>query len=467
MAQQQRVVIIGGGFAGVATALGLERQRPEDGLDITVINRKNFFLYHPLLPEVCSGGVEPRHVIVPLRDRFATCRLLDAEVVAVDLEARQISLRHGNPHENDTLGYDHLVFALGADANLSLVPGVEANAFTFRSVEDAILLRNQLGDMLEDAELELDAARRAELLTFVVVGGGATGVEVLGEVESFLRAIQPRFRVRPEEIRLILLDVAPHLLAEMGPALGAYALEELRKRGVTVMLETSAREVRPDRLILSDGRELRTRTVIWTIGLAPPALLRDLDLPKDAKGYLRPDATLRLDSKQGFVWALGDCTRLTGEDGKPFPPTAQHAVRQGKQLARNILAVVRGEAPTPYGYAPIGTLVSIGGNKGVAKLWGRELRGWLAWAMWRFTHLILMPSADRRIRIVLDWVLSAFLPRDTAQLVVKPRPAPHEAAAPPLAFLRAEPEAPHGMNAQSAKEQKREQKSGEAPSSGV
>lgn len=437
--QKQRVVIIGGGFAGIYTALGLEKAMREGALEVVLINRKNFFLYYPILPEVCSGGVEPRHVIVPLRDIFSQCHLLDAEVVGIDFEARQVLVKHGNPHGLGEFFYDHLVIAAGADANLKLVPGVESYAFTFRTVEDAVTLRNQLGDMLEDAELEADPARRRELLTFVVVGGGSTGVEVLSEVESFLFGILPKYRLRPEEIHLVLMDLAPQILAEVGPELGAYALSQIRSRGIEVLLSTSTREVFPDHVVLSDGREIRTRTVIWTIGLTPPALLSELDLPKDRKGYLLPEATLQVPGVVN-VWALGDCARIPSPDGKPFPPTAQHAVRQGKLLAKNILAVTRGEAPAGYCYEPMGTLVSIGGNKGVATLRGRKVKGWLAWAMWRGLHLALMPSGDRRIRIALDWALSAFLPRDTAQLAMKPKAVtiPRVAREPQIAFLREE-----------------------------
>lgn len=432
-----RVVIVGGGFAGIYTALGLEKAVRDGLLDVVLINRKNFFLYYPILPEVCSGGVEPRHVVVPLRDIFTETQFLDAEVIGIDFETRRVMVRHGNTRGCGVLPYDHLVIAAGADANLSLVPGVAEHAFPFRTVEDAVTLRNQIGDMLEDAELEANAERRRELLTFVVVGGGATGVEVLSEVESFIRGILPKYRVDPSEVRLILVDLAPHILAEVGPELGDYALREIRKRGIEVLLETSTKEVFPDRVVLSDGREIRTRTVIWTIGLAPPALLSKLDLPKDRRGYLTPDATMRMPGVQN-VWALGDCARILSPDGKPFPPTAQHAVRQGKQLAKNILAVQRGELPSRYCFEPIGTLVSIGGGKGVATLRNRKIKGWLAWAMWRGIHLALMPSGDRRLRLIIDWLLSAFLPRDTAQLQLKPRSAQErrEVCEPRLAFLR-------------------------------
>ena len=437
--EKQRVVVIGGGFAGIYTGLGLEKAMREGALEVVLINRKNFFLYYPILPEVCSGGVEPRHVLVPLRDIFSQCLLLDAEVVGIDFAEQRVFVKYGTPLEYGDLSYDHLVIAAGADANLKLVPGVEPHAFTFRSVEDAIALRNQIGDMLEDAELETDPARRQELLTFVVVGGGSTGVEVLSEVESFLSGIVGKYRVRREEIRLILMDLAPHILAEVGPELGDYALRQIRSRGVEVMLETSTQEVFPDHVLLSDGREIRTRTVIWTIGLAPPALLGQLDLPKDRKGYLLPEATMQVPGVAN-VWALGDCARITAPNGKPFPPTAQHAVRQGKQLAKNLLAVTRGETPARYCFEPVGTLVSIGGKKGVATLRGRHVKGWLAWAMWRGIHLALMPSADRRIRLVIDWMLSAFLPRDTAQIVMTPQPAPEDRAEhePQVVFLREE-----------------------------
>ncbi|MNK45296.1 NADH dehydrogenase-like protein [compost metagenome] len=435
--ERQRVVIIGGGFAGIYTGRGLEKAMRDGTLEVILINRKNFFLYYPILPEVCSGGVEPWHVLVPLRDIFSQCLLLDAEVVGIDFAERRVFVKHGTTLECGDLSYDHLVLAAGADANLTLVPGVDRYAFTFRSVEDAITLRNQIGDMLEDAELETDPARRQELLTFLVVGGGSTGVEVLSEVESYISGIVGKYRVHPDEIRLILMDLAPHILAEVGPELGDYALKQIRGRGVEVMLETSTQEVFPDHVLLADGREIRTRTVIWTIGLAPPALLKQLDLPKDGKGYLQPEATMQVPGMVN-VWALGDCARITAPNGKPFPPTAQHAVRQGKQLAKNILAVTRGEAPGRYCFEPMGTLVSIGGKKGVATIRGRHVKGWLAWAMWRGVHLALMPSADRRIRLVIDWMLSAFLPRDTAQLEVTPKPAPEvpPGREPRVVFLR-------------------------------
>lgn len=430
----QRIVIVGGGFGGIYTALALEKaMRHRDDLDVTLVNRTNYFLYYPLMPEVISSGVEPRHVVVPLRTLFRRIRVLEAEVRTLDETRRELLAYRDGMHER--LGYDHLVLANGVEANLAAFPAIAELAFPFKTAEDAIALHNQIVDAFEAADFSHDAAERRALLTFVVVGGGATGVECLGEMEAYIEGIRRYYpRLDPREIRLVLVELAPRILAEVGPALGDYAAERLRRRGIELHLGASVAAADPYQVRLSNGTVIPARTLVWTIGAAPTAFTKSLDFPKDAKGYLVAEPTLDIKGHPG-VWALGDAARVPDPEGRPYPPTAQHAVREAKRLASNLLATFDGKPLEPYVFHSYATFVSIGAQDGVAVIRGRPVRGFSAWLAWRAVHFLLLPGANRKLRVLVDWLFSRSHRKDVVQLGLR-RPPCQLVVTPRIAFLR-------------------------------
>lgn len=429
-----RIMIVGGGFGGVYTAMALEKaMRRRRDLDVTLINRANFFLYYPLLPEVLSGGVEPRHVVVPLRTLFKHVRVIEADVRSVD-EGRREVLAHRDGMQ-EFLPFDHLVLATGAEANLAAFPGIEPIAFPFKSAEDAIALHNQIVDCFEAAEFAMDAATRRSLLTFVVVGGGSTGVECLGEIEAYVNGIMRYYpRLDRKDVRLVLVELADHLINEVGPELGAYAADELARRGIELHMGVSVKNATPTEITLSDGLVIPTQTLVWTIGMMPSSLVKTLDLPKNAKGYLQTAPTMGIDGHPG-IWAIGDCAKIPSPEGMPYPPTAQHAVREAKRLACNILADIDGDPLRPYVFHTLATFVSIGAQKGVAMVRGRPIRGFWAWVMWRAVHFMTLPGLDRKVRVMVDWLFSRRHRKDIAQLGLR-RPPSQMVVRTKIAFLR-------------------------------
>lgn len=429
-----RIVIVGGGFGGVYTAMALEKAlRRRRDLDVTLINRSNYFLYYPLLPEVLSGGVEPRHVVVPLRTLFRRIRVLEAEVRSVDTARREV-LAHRDGME-EFLPFDHLVLATGAEANLAAFPGIEPVAFPFKSAEDAIALRNQIVDCFEAAEFAPDAATRRALLTFVVVGGGSTGVECMGEIAAYVDGIMRYYpRLHRREVRLVVVELAHQLIAEVGADLGAYAGADMERRGIELHMGVSVQDASSEAITLSDQTRIPTHTLVWTIGMAPGALVKSLELPKAPKGYLAAEATMQVPGLPG-LWAIGDCAKIPSPEGAPYPPTAQHAVRQAKRLAANMLAAIDGRPLKPYVFHALGTFVSIGGQHGVARIRQRPVRGFLAWALWRAVHFLLLPGGDRKARVMVDWLFSRRHRKDIVQLGIR-RPPSQLVVRPKIAFLR-------------------------------
>lgn len=429
-----RIMIVGGGFGGIYTAMALEKaMRRRGDLDVTLVNRSNYFLYYPLMPEVLSGGVEPRHVVVPLRTLFDRVRVIEADVRSVDTKRREILAHRDGMQE--FLPYDHLVIATGAEANLAAFPGIEPVAFPFKSAEDAIALHNQIVDCFEAAEFAADAAIRQALLTFVVVGGGSTGVECLGEIEAYVNGIMRYYpRLNRREVRLVLVELAHHLINEVGPELGAYAADQLAHRGIELHMGVSVANATQDQIMLSDGTLIPSQTLVWTIGMTPGALVKSLELPKAAKGYLQAEPTMEVPGHPG-IWAIGDCAKIPSPEGTPYPPTAQHAVRQAKRLACNIQASIDGKPLQPYVFHALGTFVSIGAQRGVAMIRQRPVRGFLAWVLWRAVHFLLLPGADRKARVMVDWLFSRRHRKDIVQLGLR-RPPSQMVVRTKIAFLR-------------------------------
>jgi NADH:quinone reductase (non-electrogenic) len=398
--EEHDVLVLGGGFAGAYVARLLRGRRA------TIVSPENFMLYTPLLPEAASGTLEPRHTVVPLRVMCPRAELLLGRADSLDLEAHTVTA------ENRTLKWRDLVIALGAVPRTLPVPGLSEHGLAFKSLADAIHLRNHVLQQLELADGARDEEERSRRLTFVFVGAGYAGVEALAELsdltEDALR-YYPRLRSTPR--RWVLVDAAPRILPEIPPPLGDYAAAELSKRGIEIHVDTTLESVSAAEAVLGDGTRIPTHTLVWTAGVAPNPLLREWSLPLDEKGRVEVDGLLRVRGHE-HVWALGDCALVPNtKSDRPDPPTCQHALRQARRLARNLTA-----PPEPYGYRMLGQVATLGRHKGIAEVLGLRLRGFLGWWVTRSYHLYQLPLAQRKVRVVVDWTVALFFRRDVAEL---------------------------------------------------
>jgi NADH:ubiquinone reductase (H+-translocating) len=410
-----RVVILGAGFAGAYVGRYLTKSRV--GLDITLVAPHNFMLYTPLLPEAGSGTVEPRHTVVPVREMCRGARLALARARSVDLERRTVRIE---PVEGEAreIPYDHLVVALGAVSRTAPVAGLREHGIGFKTIHEAIYLRNHVLQQLELASLNDDAAARERLLTFVFVGGGYAGVEALAELEDLVAdasRLYPRLADVPR--RWVLLDLAPRILPELGGGLGGYATRLLRARGIEIRLNTSLSSADERGVTLTDGTRIETATLVWTAGVRPHPLVGELGLPLDERGRILVDRYLRVAEMPG-VWALGDAAAVpnAATPGQTDPPTCQHALRQARAVAGNLRATVTGDPLRPYAYRMLGQVATLGRHKGVAEVLGVPLRGWLGWWFTRTYHLYQLPLASRKLRVVADWTVGLAFPRDVVEL---------------------------------------------------
>jgi NADH dehydrogenase len=409
----RRIVILGGGFAGVTTARKLERQlRTHPDVEIVLVSRANFFVLTPLLFEACSGTLELRHCAQPIRPALRRSRFVEAEVTAVDAERSVVHLTAEGIESE--LPYEHLVVALGASTNLELIPGSEA-AFTFKTMADALVLRNHFIEQLERADATNDAALRARALTFVVIGGGLVGIELLGELTAFADNILRFYpRIHREELRFHLFEATARILPEVDQKLASVATRVLTRRGADIRASTPVRRIEPEHVHIDD-EIIDASTIVLAAGIVPNVAIKRIGVAHDAKGRIAVDATMR-SSSHPAVWALGDCASIPGPDGKPYPALAQHAVREAKQLARNIAAVVLGRQPEPFIFRMLGTMASLGHSRAVAQVMGVQLTGFIAWWFRRTYYLLQMPRWDRRLRIVLDWTVALFFRPDITKV---------------------------------------------------
>ncbi len=414
-----KILILGGGFGGLYTALELEQAFGKDPtVDITLVNRENYFLFTPMLHEVAASDLDITTIVNPIRKMLRRTTFFDGEVTSIDLAQKRVGVTHGidasHPHE---LTYDHLVLALGSVTNFYAIPGLEARALTMRSLADAAYLRNRLIEHLEEADFECCAALREPLLTFVVAGGGFAGVETVAAINDFLRAALKFYPNLPEEmLRVVLVEFAPSILPELGPELGRYALEKLAERRVEFRLNTKVAGLSDRGVTLSDGDILPTKTLIWTAGTTPNPLLETLACGKD-RGRVAVNEYLEVPGHPG-VWALGDCAAIPeGKTGRHYPPTAQHALRQGKILGQNIAAAIAGRAKKPFVFFTIGQLAAIGRRTGVAKILGFKFSGFLAWWLWRSIYLSKLPRLEKKLRVTLDWTLDLVFSKDLVQFM--------------------------------------------------
>lgn len=411
----RRIVVLGGGFGGVYTAHELERRwRKDPSVRITLISRNNYFLMTPLLFEAGSGVLEPRHAVNPIRPLFGRAEFIEAEIESVDFDARTVRVRQS---DDDVLevGYDQLVLAVGGVTNRRIVLGSE-HALTFKTLADAIFLRNLTIELFERADVERDPERKRALLTFVIVGAGLVGVELMGEMTEFTRRLTRTYRrIDQEDLRFELLEAGPRIMPELDETLASYAHRTLEKRGVRVRVGQPVSAVESTGVRLEEGKHIRAETVIVATGVTPAPLVSDLGIETDRKGRVLVDATMR-SRQHDNVWALGDCAAIPTPDGGTYPALAQHALRQARQLAKNLTLVLRGQAPQPFVYESMGTLAALGHYNGVGRVGFLRLRGFLAWWVWRTYYLFQMPRWDRRLRIVTDWTVALFLRNDVAKL---------------------------------------------------
>jgi len=412
----RRVVVLGGGFGGAYAARELERVTKPHEAEIVLVDRNNYFVFYPLLVEAGTGSLEPRHAVVSIRSFLRRSRFRKAEVLGIDHAAREVRVRTAGDGVDETIAYDQLVIALGSVTRRPPIPGLAEHAFELKQLVDAVAIRDHLIERLEAADRTDDPDRQRDLLRMVVVGGSYTGVEVAGELHEFLRSAARDYRnVRPDAPSVLLVERAERILPTLDEDLASYARRELERRGAEVCLDTSVDRIEADHVRLSNGRRVGAGTVVWCAGIAPPSFLDANALPRDEQGYLRCDPTLAVEGTDG-VWAIGDCARNPGPDGEAYPATAQHAVQQGKDVARNVARVIWGEAPVAHEYRAVGTLAALGCRTGVARVLGVKLSGFPAWFLWRTVYLAKMPGWARRLRVALDWTLSLVFRRDPVSL---------------------------------------------------
>jgi NADH dehydrogenase len=393
----------------------LERIMPKQSARLTLVNDVNFMLYTPFLPEAAAGTLEPRHVVTPLREILKRTYLRLGAIVGHDPDGRTVELRT-REGEVERLPYDQLLLALGSVSRVLPVPGLSEHAVGFKSLADAIWLRNHVVETLEAANASDDPARRDELLTYVFVGGGYAGLEALAELQDFAAdAMESYPRARLHGMRWVLVEATGRVLPEIDSGLAEYALRQLRGRGIDIRLETTLAEVTANSARLSSGEVLPSRTVVWTAGVAPHPSLRRLNLPLDERSRVPVDDHLRVQGLDS-VWAIGDCAAAPDPRGGLCPPTAQHAVRQGPVAARNIAAELGVGAARRFDYHGNASFVNLGRYKAVGKVGGRTFRGFPAWWMARTYHMSQIPGAARKARAVIDWTASLPFRRDLAEV---------------------------------------------------
>lgn len=411
---KKRIVILGGGFGGVYAAMELEKLLArENGGEVCLVSRDNFFLFTPMLHEIAASDLEITNIVNPLRKLLRQVQVIVGDVHQIDLPAKRLLISH-NPHNHpQQIGYDHLVLALGSVTNFHNLPGSAEFGVPMKSVSDAIRLRAQVLRHMEEANSQCNLSDRQSLLTFVVAGGGFAGVETVAALNDFVREALPFYpSLREEMLRVILVHSGPVILPELGEALGRYTQKVLTGRGVDIRLNTRVKGVSEETVLLVDGSSISTRNLVWTAGTAPSPIISSLPCAKE-RGRLLVDQFLRVPNWPD-VWAVGDCAFVSDirNPGKSHPPTAQHAMREGKIVAQNIVAALVGRPLKSFSFRTIGLLASIGRRMGVARIFGFNFSGFFAWWLWRTVYLSKLPGLDKKIRVAFDWTLDLLFPKD-------------------------------------------------------
>lgn len=414
----ERVLILGGGFAGLNAAAHLERMLT-DRLDIriTLVSRDNYSLFTPMLAEVAGGGIEPSHIVNPVRGFLKRTEFREGIVRSIDLATQTVHTEHPQSHQPTALMYDRLVIALGSVTNYRGLAGVKEHAFGLKTMADAQAIRDHVISVLEQAALIEEPAQRACLLTFVIAGGGFSGSELCGALQDFIdRALRLYANIDRSEIRLVLAHPGPRLLPEVGDELGEYAGQELMRRGVEVRVNTKVKSATSHSVTLDGDEMILTHTLVWTAGTSPSPALKGIACEVDGRGAVKVDAFLEVQGWPG-VFALGDCANIPDpRTGKPYPPTAQHAIRESAVAARNVAASLGEGEPVQFVFDTLGQLAVLGRRTAVAEMRGWRFSGFLAFWMWRTVYWLKLPRLDRQIRVAVDWTLDLLFPPDTVQI---------------------------------------------------
>jgi len=414
--KKTRVLILGGSFAGLHAAIHLDDRLARDpDVEITLVNRDNFFLFTPMLHEVAASDLDLTNIVNPVRKLLKNITFFAGEVESINLEQKTVTVSHGFDRHHHDIPYDHVVIGLGSITNFFNIPGLEQRAMTMKSLGDAIHLRNRLIAHLEEADTECCADVRRPLLTFVVAGGGFAGVETIAGINDFVREVVGFYsNLRKDMLRVVLVHPGKVILPELGEQLGHYTQKKLAERGVEILVNTRVTGVTENGVQLSTGEEIESKALIWTAGTSPNPVVDCLPCAKE-RGRLKVDEMLRLPDWPG-VWALGDCALVPdSRTGRYQPPTAQHALREGKALAKNLIASIRGGTLKRFSFSTIGQLAAIGRRTGVANILGINFSGFIAWWMWRTIYLSKLPGFEKKLRVALDWTLDLLFTKDLVQ----------------------------------------------------
>jgi len=412
---EKRILILGGGYGGVGVLKQLQEAFQSDPeVSISLVSKDNFFLHTPLLPEMATGMLASRHIATPIRTFCKRARYYQAKVEQIDLNNNKVTITRELNNQKRDLEYDYLVIALGGRTNFFGNKNVEKNALTIKTLGDALAMRNHIISMLESADQEEDPAVLSKLLTFVVVGGGFSGVETVGEINDFVRESTEKFyrNIDVEKIRIVLVSAGEKILPEIGD-LGKYAYESLTNDGIEIIKNTKLVDAETEQVILDNGMKIPSSTLVWAGGVTVDPVISKLDTEHSSRGNIVVDKFLQLKNHPN-VFALGDCASITDEKtGKPYPPTAQHAVREAKIVSKNIISSVKDEnSLKPFVYQSKGSMAKIGKRNGVALFMGNKIHGFVAWFIWRQYYLSTLPTTEKKFRVAIDWFADLFFPRD-------------------------------------------------------
>ncbi|HEX3647738.1 MAG TPA: NAD(P)/FAD-dependent oxidoreductase [Pseudonocardiaceae bacterium] len=419
--QPTRILILGGGYVGMYTALGLQQKLRLNEASVTVVDPQPHMTYQPFLPEAAAGSIDPRNVVVPLRTTLRRCHVVTARVKRIEHAKRMVTVEAFDGHIEE-IGYDVLVVALGSVARLLPIPGLAERGISFKTIGEAIYLRNHVLSRMDLAASTLDPETRRRLLTFTFVGGGFAGIESLAELEDMARyATRYYENIEPDDMRWVLVEAAGRVLPEVRDSLGVWTVEQLERRGIEVFLSTTAKTFEHGHVVLSDGTEFDSDTIVWNAGVKANPVLATSDLPLDRRGRVSCTAAMRVEGMPE-VWAAGDCaavpdlSRVDEDPTATCAPNAQHAVRQARHLAKNIMAAIRGGTPKDYYHKNVGSVASLGIGKGVADTYNVKVKGYPAWLMHRAYHVSRMPTLNRKVRIGLDWLVTSLFRREVVSL---------------------------------------------------
>jgi NADH dehydrogenase len=418
-----KILILGGGFGGIYTAMALEKLLKRDAsVEIGLVNKENYLVFQPMLPEVISGSIGILDTITPIRRLCPRTNLYTREVESIDLKNRRVTTSSGIRPRPSHLEYDQLVIALGKVTSFAGHSGLQEHALPFKYLGDALALRNHIIHALEEADIECDPEVRRALLTFVVAGGGFSGVEAVAELNDFVREVSGSFRnINRREIHIVLLHGASLILPELPDGLARFAQNLLQRRGVDIRLNTRLAGATAEFALLEDGERIPTKTLVSTVPSAPNPIVADLPCKKE-KGKIVVNEFLEIPDYPN-VWALGDCAWVPDyKSGQACPPTAQHAIREAKCLANNIVATMRGKVKKRFAFDALGKLGALGHHSAVGEVFGFKISGFLAWLMWRTVYLMKLPRLDRKIRVATDWFLDLILPPDIVQIKTERTP---------------------------------------------